>query len=287
MGAENQHHDPGTRLALGPAENKTTSTTSHCYLRDDLQRASRDLEDHIPSQFDLIDNSSGPGLWVEEAIAVAIQEWSMSDESQLLWIAGPSEHRYPTIMSRIAAGIVSSTIASHIPVCYFFCDVVEHEGHASGMSREEACLMALLYALVRQLIELLPPQLETPIDLTPSRFAPLNGTVTSLAPALSVLVDLLSLTPPLLLLIIDGLDWLDDSPATASLRDILDALRRHERWTQSHPQPESRVFKALFTTAGLSHVLANKLRDQEMVVDTTSRALRSPGQSRPGRKSLG
>jgi len=120
-------------------------------------------------------------------------------------------------------------------------------------------MIALLYSLLRQMIELLLPRFETTTDLSEQRFRGLDGSMDSWQDALSVFQDLLSLMPSTVFCVVDGIHWLDDRSTDTPLRELIDALRADK-------------LRLLLTTSGRSGCLLEGLASAETLqIDSLGR----------------
>lgn len=222
----------------------------------------------------------------------------------MLWIEGLYESAYPSSTSTLAAAIVSAGQSSKslIPIISFFCADPNNEDYDSEVpenmasdDRAEALLIDLAYSMIWQLLHLLSPSIKTPIDLSKKRLSTLDGTMDTWPQTFSLLSDLLTLSPPLLLLIIDGIEHLDDTSAEHELRQLLrmiqdtylDTLDQQETANPPADDDQNRVFKVLFTTAGSSEALNELDLDiMDTVRATPSKSKHSPLRMRPGRQRL-
>ena len=141
------------------------------------------------------------------------------------------------------------------------------------MSKEESGLVSLLYSLITQLIFSLKPQFESTIDLNHDRFANLDGTMATWRSALKLFEDLVSLSAPYIICVIDGIEWSDYGRGSA---------RCAELWTTFRSVivgQESSIFKVLFTTAGTSGTLMNALNAEDIYQESQKKqARRNPFQ---------
>ncbi|KAH7027064.1 hypothetical protein B0J12DRAFT_745762 [Macrophomina phaseolina] len=141
--------------------------------------------------------------------ASRLGEWIGSTAPQALWLSGPYLEAdvlgNPTSM--LSAKILNLAAKNGIPVASYFCELRRRECLRPGNSTEEQQgVVALLYALPRQMIELLPPLFdEMDIDLSKRRFDQLDGTVRSFTQAMSMFRALLELIPRPAICIVDGL----------------------------------------------------------------------------------
>lgn len=71
-------------------------------------------------------------------------------------------------------------------------------------------LISMVYSIVIQLTELVPQKFSTGIDLSPDRFKSLDRSPGTLADALVLMEELLTLAPRRLIVILDGLQLCED-----------------------------------------------------------------------------
>lgn len=156
-------------------------------------------------------------------------------------------------LSSMAARFVGMVEAHELNVISYFCEIPRTSQRRDTPEAEGAT--SLLYALLRQLVEILPPRLDTTVDFSESRFAKLDGSLKTWSEAIELLGDLLSALKGIVFCVIDGLHWLDGEGTDAPLAQLLTALR-HDRL---------RVF---FTTCGRSGCLLEHLeRDEILILD--------------------
>ena len=147
-------------------------------------------------------------------------------------------------------------------------------------------LICLTYALIRQLIEILPSATHYTEDLAAQHFAPLDGSADSYKDALTVLGKLLDLSPPILFCVIDAFEVLDDRSTTAHMTALVQTLRGHKTYSGPLSKGSDRVLKTLFTTAGRSRSLLTALNDDELVFAERAGSALKPGRPSAGRRSL-
>ena len=131
-------------------------------------------------------------------------------------------------------------------------------------SNEQDSIFNVLYSLIRQMISLLPEQFASAVDFSPEQFGLLNNQLKSWEAGLAVFNGLLKLVPPLLLLIIDGIDHLDYLTVGASYMDSLLRLLQQHVWGDGEQEPK-KTLKILFTTAGNCAAL-NNLQERGLTV---------------------
>ena len=232
----------------------------------------------------MIDGDQVIHLSVEWPVVAALEEWTLAARSQVLYIVGPSRITSPTITSLIAAKYATSTLQANIPVISYFCELSRMD-LPKNTTPEIQSLIALTYALIRQLVELLPSVLVSGTGLQPRDFEALDGSLDTFGSAVVILKSLLDLSPPVLFCVIDGIEQLDDQSTRACLKDFVDALRGHDTCHQSLTASK-RTLKILFTTAGRSRCLLSHLSENEIVFAEQSTAGRRPGKPSPRRRTL-
>lgn len=172
---------------------------------------------------------------------------------------------------RIAAGEYATLARQRAAVLSYFVQT-RHETPPAHRTRESMELCAVLYALLRQVIQLLPARFASPrpMSLAKSRLDALDGTFRTWDEANALLVDLVScLELPLLLLVVDGLNMVEDdteSNSNARLERLVDSIHR----VVASAREQKRIIKVLFTTNGISRVLDKKLEDKDIVLCHTS-----------------
>ncbi|KAF5017194.1 hypothetical protein F66182_10902, partial [Fusarium sp. NRRL 66182] len=145
-------------------------------------------------------------LEISSSIAKALFDWTQTNASVPLAIEGSRPLGLTGRLTLVSACYISVARKHNIPVISHFCA-------ASPRANKKAGLIALVYSLIRQLIELVPPMLDcdSNCDLSGERFRRLNGTIASWNDALAILDTLLLYRPPVLFCVIDALDVLEES----------------------------------------------------------------------------
>jgi hypothetical protein len=246
------------------------------YQKDQLERDSRALEEFIFLRLDPLEVFEGSQIFAEHQVVHAIKEWSISITSQILWISGPLDRHYPSNLSSIAAALINAADEAAIPTLHLFLD---------WPSDERFSIFNMLYSLIRQIISLLPGQFVSPVDFSPEKFGKLNSQMESWEAGLTALSGLLDLAPPLLLIIIDGIDHLDYlSIGSHYVASLLQLLQRHI-WGDGD-QERKKTLKILFTTAGNCAGL-NGLEERSLtIIRITESQPRQLGKSRAGRSEV-
>ena len=175
-----------------------------------------------------------------------IREWNASMTSQLLWICGPFMAAQPSKYTLLSAYIVMTAQKAAVPVIYHFCS-------------HDTSPVELLYSLVGQLLQIIQENFESEKDFSASRFDLLDRPNESIDSNISLIENLLSVCPHMLLLVIDGLQWLDEPRRSADIKRLLDILR-----STKDEAKESHLIKLLCTTDGASDALNSLDETQAM-----------------------
>lgn len=262
-------------LVVGALPAKNTSMVTGV---DDITRNSRDamliasasLEDFFDrANTQLRESSESPGLMVNSSIAHRMKSWVMATESQMLYTAGTdaldNDHENSTAASHYARMARENGIA----VCTYSCSLNGLDP-PKGRTRETIELVALVYSLIRQLIELLP----SVVSVEDARFLnqswpTLDGTLDTFPQALKVLDALLGSTDhAILILIIDQIDVLDDRTYRSSekwLDRLIELLIKNV-----HRKSQS-ALKIWFVSNGSSAALFMALDANEIAVSSPPR----------------
>lgn len=157
-------------------------------------------------------------------------EWSRGESpSQTLWIRG----RYtPTRglenpITRVAVKLIATAdeLRPRIPVISIFCQPDVRTNLKSPEPAETKGLTSVLYALIRQVLQILPPRLEMDIDMSESRLQCLTGRKDTWKGALTILEDLVSRMDRPAFCILEGLQYLEHSGTQKYLKKLLEVLR--------------------------------------------------------------
>lgn len=224
--------------------------------RDDILLESACLEDFFRRDRVCLPSDRFAATMVDPEALARLSEWAASDDSQTLHLAGPDfrsdELNNPT--SSLAAKFIDLATQSRVPVVSFSCQLRRDTKNDVGCTREMRGFIELVYALIRQLIELLPPQLkQSDMIFWNRRFQRLDGTETSLEEALEMLKHLYQRVPRKVFCVIDGIQWLDDKSTSAVLAQLIQSLQ------------DGRM-KILFTTTGHSRALLHILSRRDLCI---------------------
>ena len=223
------------------------------YQRVKLEQWSRHLDRYTSDVSVLLENVIADIETADKDVVFQLQEWGASTTSQSLWVKGAFQNQSLPSTTAIAVKVVTSAQSLDIPVICYLCSPLKSCIHDDDLAAET--VVDLVYSLIRQIIYLLPSDFESSANLTKNRFSKLDGENESLGTALALLKPLLDLTPKTLLVVIDGLEHLDDSIAEEDVDYVLQILL--ESVTSSASGRDQRLLKTLFTTAGNCNTLEN------------------------------
>lgn len=186
--------------------------------------------------------------------ASRLQNFASSEVSTALSISGSdaySDQYALGSLSNVAGGFIAFVEAAPFPVISYFCSLTSPVLVKDDETRESQALISLVYALTWQLLELLPSEIASDIDLSSQRFRHLDGTSHTFSAALALLSDMFRLAPPVLYCTIDGLHRLDDKSTRSMLDDFVKLLLA----VSDEHRAEEQQIKILITTAGPSRAL--------------------------------
>ncbi|KAK2025668.1 hypothetical protein LX32DRAFT_50475 [Colletotrichum zoysiae] len=193
-----------------------------------------------------------------------ISEWAKAPALNLLWLdSEPMQcDDFDNPITMVAAKVISLAEQSRTPVMSHFCELRRgQELRLGNGSKEEQSLVGLVYSLIRQLVELLPPVFEASSNFSAEKFDSLDGTIQCLHAALSTLTDLAGLMPGPVFCIIDGFHWLNDRSTDNCLSEFVRVLR-------------GGPLKVLLSTTGRSVVLRTEIPRSETLYVSNMETLR-------------
>ncbi|TID05182.1 hypothetical protein CH35J_001997 [Colletotrichum higginsianum] len=238
------------------------------HTSEEVALNSRFLEDYFDRDRVRLPYDAFNPVMVDAETVSHISDWAKAPPPDLLWLEGDPMRcdDFDNPVTMMAARVVGLADQLKTPVVSYFCELRRDERLRDGNgSREAQALVGLVYSLIRQLLELLPPAFESSSDLSTERFRSLDGTIRSWNTALSVIADLVDTMPGSVFCIIDGLHWLNDRSTDDRLPELLKVLRGGK-------------LKVLLSTSGRSVVLRDELSRSETV---HMRSRQPPGRGIP------
>ncbi|KAI1321382.1 hypothetical protein F5Y16DRAFT_413764 [Xylariaceae sp. FL0255] len=255
---------PATRLEALPFRSMNTiSDISHIatpptalWSSDSIALSSRHLEDFFHrDRVRMFDDRVRPTR-ATPVIMKRLSEWMGQDTTKILWIEGPSlsatDGANP--ISVLSTKVVELAEQAGISTMSYCCELRRGEDLRPGnSSREAQASVAMMCALIRQMIELLEDRIETAIDLSETRFQLLDGCSQSWPEMMRMFCDLLSLIPEPIFCVVEGLHWLDDRSTLGCLEEFVRAVKATK-------------MRGLFTTTGRSACLRKQVHSQDTLI---------------------
>lgn len=241
------------------------------YEKKTLQMYSEMLSDHMFGEGviePLLDIP--PAVALPNEMFARLRDWISSDKSEILWVAGTTDHCYPSKMSAIAATMGKLFAEAKPMVVFHFCDLPNLRTIRDGRSVEAIGLMSMVYSLIQQLIEHVPPQFDSSNDFGLNRFTPLDGNIGTLDGALELLRDLIPHCLPYIVFIVDGIERLDYREGHQGCKDVVNTLRQLKTM-KLRDDDQQCVYKVLFTTAGKPGALMQTLGCREILLQDERR----------------
>ncbi|KAL9607264.1 MAG: hypothetical protein Q9167_007806 [Letrouitia subvulpina] len=222
---------------------------STCYTAFEIQSCVLDrLESYaVPQDISpLIENAKFLSIHIE--ICIRLKHWNESPSPQLLWVQGPFGETRPSRYTLLSSYVIMTAQKAESPVLYYFCN-------------SEMNVIDLVYSLMAQLIKILPGDRRSEKGVSVGRFDSLDQTVDSVDLALDLLSDLLTIGPPLLFIVIDGLQILEKSDSDVRQLQKLLKIVRH---TFKEDSEQDCLVKTLFTTDGFPETLTETDVDERI-----------------------
>lgn len=241
------------------------------YEKETLQMYSEMLSDHVFGE-GVVESllNIPPAVALPNEMFARLRDWISSDKSEVLWVAGTTDHCYPSKMSAIAATMVKLFAETKPMVVFHFCDLPNLRTIRDGKSVEEIGLISMVYSMIQQLIEHVPPQFDSSNDFSLNRFTPLDGNISTLDIALELFRDLITLCLPYIVFIVDGIERLDYHEGQQGCKEFVNTLVQLKTMEPRDNDPPC-VYKVLFTTAGKPGVLTQHLEYREILLQDERR----------------
>ncbi|KAG6358092.1 hypothetical protein INS49_013976 [Diaporthe citri] len=204
------------------------------FTRTSLQQVSGDLQAYYPST---APGESSQGIrdlatrTVSGLVVVRLKEWLASPRSDFLWIIG-SNSPFGNEATLAASHIFDITTSARLPCVSFSCTPTSAFPHTpgDGKTRCTILLIALLYSIIHQLLCFVPETFEDACELEDA-IQSMDGGEKSTPNALEIIQALLRHRTPLLLIILDGLELIEDGTTVPHLRNLISII--HSRQTDS------------------------------------------------------
>ncbi|KAF2276671.1 uncharacterized protein EI97DRAFT_432916 [Westerdykella ornata] len=187
-----------------------------------------------------------------------LEHWMTTQESEWLWMRGTLTHSELSEVSTAAYYTVIVSERLKLPLVSYRFRADEYglaesvDSALEGRSVEMDRFVLMAYSIIRQLVWLLPKEVETDVDLSSARFQRLDGSTESLLDAFNLIEALLSFMPQILIVVLDGFQFVDNDSGVYGdsthgyLELFLEILRQ---------AGTSRTLKVLITSDGRCRTL--------------------------------
>ena len=243
----------------------------------DVSRSIERLLGSVSRGVRVIDVGQPPALALDQRIARALERWTIDSATTLLYLEAAAycaEARLPQT-TVAAARIIETADKLDLPTISFFCDHLTTGDEAGIVSPP---LLGLVYSLIFQLTQLLPPLTNIGSLIDVSQINSLEASYTSWPLALQILSKLLHVGPSFLLCIIDGFHAFETPDMDSTLtRELLGVF-------QKTMEVEQKVFKVLFTDSKRAFSLVQAIPwEKREIVEGTRKAGSGGGKAPAGR----
>ena len=226
------------------------------YLKEDIKLHAWHLRDYLQDDLITLLIERALGNTVKLEVFQRLQQWSKADGTQTLWIHGKAHVRSPSKYTLLSAFMVHLTQQAKVPIAAYFCELEDEDTEPGGLVR-------MLYSLIFQTISALPDDFRTSLDFSKERFMTLDNSRGSARPAIALLKDLLTVCPPYITFIIDGMQILDNGnhENLALLSEVVQTLHSPGKHVVLGSPA---TIKTLYTTDGFTDAFTS-LEDDEVL----------------------
>lgn len=229
-------------------------------IMDNLAPLEADFKKHLERILALIDkvNRLEVDFWVQQRLA----EWTQKLSKDSLWIQGPHGGPQPSQNTTTALFLTALARQNDLKCITYFCNLADQDSHTTSPSTQ---LTEILTSIITQLILLIPPSRLTTLTILRNQhqLQHLRARTLSFDDTLSLLRPLRAAGPPLLMVVIDNLQALEDRSdkdyTTKLLRTVGTLCTLDPEETKAgpgEPRAVSTETKICFTTDGYMDALA-------------------------------
>ncbi|KPM38460.1 hypothetical protein AK830_g8093 [Neonectria ditissima] len=263
--------DPEDNYTLGQSRTGSTEELNQEAMTEaiDIRFESRHFEDYFTWDHVHPESETPLPLLADATFLGRLDYFTTSMESTVLYAHGQYQDESTNLLRQSVSAYASHSQEAGVPVVSYFCQL-PHDEPPEHRSRESIDLSALLYAMIRQVVNLLPVGASR-VSLDAEIFSTLDGTLRTWQEAIALFEHLVSCVElPLLLFVIDGINVLEDQFEHSTDEALENLVRCLARMTNPAAVGEERMVKVLFTTMGLSETLCRLLDREDMVSCSTS-----------------
>lgn len=252
-----------------------TSTGENAFStpqQQDIKLWSAHLEDYYDSEQIYPFPDTPQEFYANTTFVSGLSEFTTILESQVLYTMTRFQPLGHNLLRLSAAKYAGLARANDVPVISFFC---------LPLSDDTDQHIALLYALIRQVVELLDDSTLASEQVTEERIRMLKGTVDTWDTALQLFTEMMrNIRIRQLVFVIDGVNLVEEDSDHATEERIRGLVRALKGLARPDAVKDC-IIKVLFTTAGRSSCLCDELDSDQMVVcDVSSPVGTGPRKSR-------
>jgi hypothetical protein len=216
-----------------------------------LQRYSAKLESYSQEEIIMCTFQDAEDFCVEDRFARDISFWLEDLGAPWLWIQGPSSTDFSTMA---CASILRAAQEAQVPALHYFCQ--QEVAQSATNITETELLLRLTYSIIYQIIKFCQFNPLSVISKLRGDFNRLDGTVTSVPESLKILRELLTARSTDFLIIIDGVNLIDNTSGGEIRNQAYELLEILRQCNKSSVNQLSRS-KVLLGTPGQTPLLEN------------------------------